>query len=273
MVSGLRANLDLGNCPNTVVDYRSFGSGSTYNTGFATQSNGVNYLLEGTGTVRIFDTDTSDNVLGMCVTNGGNLYVESAYCEGGPTTNANGVFHGIDRIFLAGGASTLTLLAGIEHENYTGASTNSILCPWCGATTNGFGVSNLTGQVSMNLVGGILDYMRLDGAITGNVWVNQNGTTHAEEAYGTNTWNITNLTLNGFAPVQTMNWNNSDGNNLLTRYNDVGTAGVAYTRQMLAPARSVYSDVAPMVRRVNQTDILLENVRLERGDPNLKISP
>jgi hypothetical protein len=68
-----------------------------------------------------------------------------------------------------------------------------------------------------------------------------------------------------------MNWNYNGGASRYT--NDIGSASASYTRQMLAQARAEYSDLAPMQRRTNQTDVLIENVFLELGSINLSVKP
>jgi len=67
-----------------------------------------------------------------------------------------------------------------------------------------------------------------------------------------------------------MNWNYNGGASANT---DIGSASAAFTRQMLAQARVEYSDLAPMARRTDQTDLLLENVLLNLGSVNLQVTP
>jgi hypothetical protein len=67
-----------------------------------------------------------------------------------------------------------------------------------------------------------------------------------------------------------MNYNyNGSG----SRYSNVLSASAAFTRQMLAQARAEYTDRAPMERRTNQTDVLLEQVYFELGSQNLSVTP
>ena len=67
-----------------------------------------------------------------------------------------------------------------------------------------------------------------------------------------------------------MNWNYNGGASTNT---DIGSASAAFTRQMLTQARAEYSDLAPMARRPDQTDVLLENVLLNLGSVNLSVQP
>jgi hypothetical protein len=69
-----------------------------------------------------------------------------------------------------------------------------------------------------------------------------------------------------------MNYNYSDASGS-TRIPDIGTVTAAFTRQMLSQARTEYTDRAPMERRANQTDVLLEQVFFERGTKNLSVTP
>ena len=69
-----------------------------------------------------------------------------------------------------------------------------------------------------------------------------------------------------------MNYNYADASGS-TRIPDIGTASAAFTRQMLSQARMEYTDRAPMQRRANQTDVLLEQVFFELGTKNLSVTP
>ena len=255
--AGTFANIDLGNCSNTVIEERGFGCGATYNDGWTSQSNGVKYLCEGAGTLRVFDTDSGDNVIGFVVTNGGNVYVETQYNEASPSPPWQ------NKIFLVSGNSLLTFLSGTQHENISNDDET-----WQYASTNGFTVSNLTGQATMALISGIIDWTVVKGTNSGSFWIVGDSTTVSPQ---TNTWPIVNSTA--FVPVQTMNWN-ATANAVMT-YPDVNTNSVSatYVRTMLAPARSTFADSQPMVRRPGQTDVLIDNARLEGGGWNIQVTP
>ena len=194
---------------------------------------------------------------GFVCTNGGSLYVETHYNEAGDTLT--------NKMLRVSGDSMVSLLSGKLVENVGSSGLN-----FSRATTNGFAVTNFTGNFFMGLQNDIIDWFDISGTTTGNMWISGSATF-------TNTfnhWPITNTTAD--TPVQTMNWNYDSNTNTsvgYTRYDDIGVASAAFTRQMLAQTRAEYSDTAPMQRRTNQTDILLEGVDLERGKPNVGVSP
>jgi hypothetical protein len=106
--------------------------------------------------------------------------------------------------------------------------------------------------------------MNISGATTGNIWINSDTTARSPVS----SWPIINSTSD--TPIQTMNW---DEPVVTQRYPDAGTANANYTRLMLQQARAEYSDRAPMTRRANQTDVLLEQVYMELGQQNLWVTP
>jgi hypothetical protein len=133
-----------------------------------------------------------------------------------------------------------------------------------GATSNGFAVANLSGQLSFLNCGNMIDWFNITGGTTGLIWINGNTTFNSPVG----TFPILNSTND--TPVQTMNYNyNGSG----SRYSNVLSASAAFTRQMLAQARAEYTDRAPMERRTNQTDVLLEQVYFELGSQNLSVTP
>jgi hypothetical protein len=112
----------------------------------------------------------------------------------------------------------------------------------------------------------VIDWFNLSGATTGLVWIEGANTFRNPVS----PWPIINST--GDNPVQTMNYNFTDASGS-TRIPDIGTASAAFTRQMLSQARAEYSDRAPMMRRTNQTDVLLEQVFFQLGTQNLSVTP
>jgi uncharacterized repeat protein (TIGR03803 family) len=249
------ANFDLGDCPNTTVDWR--GNSEEYGMG-------AGLLMEGRGTIKFITTDSGLSALDAIVTNGGTLYVETSYNEDNYTFNGY-------RDLLVSGASTVMYLSGEQHEN---GGTNG--CTQCGdgfwpsgGTTNAFGVTNFSGIFTMSLVSSISDWVRISGAQTGNVWI-----------VGASTWNSPRATgafpiidTTAFTPTQTMNWDYNSGSGVWSTYTNVSSANAAYTRQMFAPSRSTYSDLGPMIRRTNQTDVLIEDSQVEYSEIDLQVTP
>ena len=199
--------------------------------------------------MRFIQSDGGNNTVGYICTNGGQLYVETSYNEAADT-------HG-NTIFLVGGGGTMTFLNTKLVENIGSDDFSR-------ATSNGFAVANLTGQLSFLNCGNMIDWFNITGGTTGLIWINGNTTFNSPVG----TFPILNSTND--IPVQTMNYNyNGNG----SRYSNVLSANAAFTRQMLAQARAEYTDRAPMVRRTNQTDVLLEQVFFELGTQNLSVTP
>jgi hypothetical protein len=245
MLRGVGANLFLGDCPNTVVDF----SGLSYGATAAAPASGANIILGGRGKVRFIQSDGGNNTVGYICTNGGQLYVETSYNEAADT-------HG-QTLFLVGGSGTMTFLNTKLVENIGNDDFSR-------ATSNGFAVANLTGQLSFLNCGNMIDWFNITGGTTGLIWINGNTTFNSPVS----TFPILNSTND--TPVQTMNYNyNGSG----SRYSNVLSATAAFTRQMLAQARAEYTDRAPMERRTNQTDVLLEQVFIELGTQNLSVTP
>jgi hypothetical protein len=244
------ANLFLGNCPNTVIDVTglSYGGGNTPGT---PATSGANVVLSGAGKVRYINTDGGGNAISFVCTNGGQLYVENSYNE---ASNSSG-----NKLLRVSGNGTITFLGSKMVENIGGAEDFSR------ATSDGFDVANFTGQLSILGIQ-VIDWFNISGSTTGSVWI-QGANTFRNPV---STWPIINAT--GNLPVQTMNYNYADASGS-TRIPDIGTASAAFTRQMLSQARMEYTDRAPMQRRANQTDVLLEQVFFELGTKNLSVTP
>jgi hypothetical protein len=245
MQQGCAANLFLGDCPNTVVDI----SGLSYGATATTPASGTNIVLGGRGKVRFIQSDSGIDKISYVCTNGGQLYVETSYNEAAGTTG--------DAIFLVGGGGTITFLDTKLVENIGSDD-------FSGATSNGFAVANLTGQLAFMNCGNMIDWFNITGGTTGLIWINGNTTFNSPVG----TFPI--LNANNDTPVQTMNYNyNGSG----SRYADVLSASASFTRQMISQARAEYTDHAPMMRRMNQTDVLLEQVFFELGNQNLSVTP
>ena len=250
---GTNANLDVQDCPGLTVDWR--GNNEENSTG----GNGL--WLEGRGTIRFIGTESGASRIDAVVTNGGTLYIEMSYNEDNyqPTMGF--------RNLLTASNSTVMYLCGVQHEQ---SGTNGLDGFWPnGGTTNAFGITNFSGNCTLSLVKGVSDWMRISGAQSGNVWVEGCTTKNSPTLGGL--WPITNLT--SFLPVQTMNWDYNTTSQLFSNYADIGTATVSYTRTMFAPSRSTYSDLGPMTRRTNQTDVLIEDTILEDSLINLQVKP
>ena len=249
MSQGITANIRLGDCPNAVIDYRGIVSDATSTP----PAHGANAILDGRGKVRMIDVDSDNNTIGFICTNGGSLYVETSYNEASTNNFTN-------KTFRVSGNSTVTFLSGVQHEN---TRTNGVT-DFSRATSNGFAVVNFSGNLMMGLVNGVIDWYNISGTSTGSVWITGDTTIDCP----VNHWPIINSTTN--IPVQTMNWNYNGG---ASTNNDIGSASAAFTRRMLTQARAEYSDLAPMARRADQTDVLLENVLLNLGGVNLSVQP
>lgn len=91
------ANLDLGDCPNTTIDWR----GNNEENGA-----GAGLLLEGRGFVKFITTDSGQSGIDAVATNGGTLYIETSYNE--DSTNFFGA-----RNLLTASNSTVMILCGI----------------------------------------------------------------------------------------------------------------------------------------------------------------
>jgi len=261
MVRGLNANVRLGDCPNTVIDY--YGMGARYNN--VSPANGANLLLEGRGEVRCISVDGGAALTGtgrtapvvdIVCTNGGSLYVETYYHECADSLN--------EKIFRVSGPSRVTFLSATLRSNL---DPTTWVQSFARATTNGFSVADFSGQLLMGLAGyGCMDYYNISGATTGSIWIC--GDTSSQ--FSGSAWPVINSTAD--VPVQTMNWNWFPTGSV--RYtNDVGNASAGFVRQMLSQARSEYADRTPMARRPGQTDVLMEHAFLELGQQNLWVSP
>ena len=252
------ANVCMSNCANALIDFRGYGCGHTYN---GTSTFGTNFVCDGAGRILITDTDSGNNVMGFWLRKGGWLYAETMYNELGDTLG--------DKCFLVSDNSTLTLLAGIQHENETNISSTVTIPSWLVATTNSFVVTNLTGAVTMGIIGGIYDFWNVKTNCTGQMTILGCETTLADEGPGTNSWPL----VDPFPqqPVQAMNFNAN--NSVISQYPDVGTLTAATVRSALAPARGIFADDAPMYRRPGQTDILIEGTLIQNAGYSLIVSP
>ena len=249
MQRGVSANLSMGDCPNTVVDFSGLSYGATATPPF---TGGSNIILGGRGKVRFIQSDGGNNTVGYICNNGGQLYVETSYNEAANTTGQT--------LFQVGGSSTVTFLDTKMVENIGNDDFSR-------ATGNGFAAANLTGQLSFLNCGNMIDWFNITGASTGPIWIDGNTTFNSPVG----AFPIINGT--GDIPVQTMNYNYSTSGSGGSRYGDSGSASAAFTRQMLTQARAEYTDRAPMERRANQTDVLLEQVFFELGNKNLSVTP
>jgi hypothetical protein len=250
-VRPVQANIDLGNCPNTIIDVAglSFGGGNYSDSPPANY--GRNVVLEGEGKVHYINTDGGCNAVSFTCTNGGQLYVENSYNEACNTVS--------NRVLSVAGNGTITFLGSKMVENIGSPADFSR------ATGNGFNVANFGGQ--LNLMGIlVIDYLNLNGATAGPVWV-EGASTFRDPVSG---WPINNST--GDTPTQTMNYNFTDASGT-TRLSDIGAPSAAFTRQTLTQARSEYENRTPMSRRANQTDVLLEQVFFSLGTQNLSVTP
>jgi hypothetical protein len=245
------ANIFLGNCSNTVIDIAGLTYGGGNDGAGDPSTNGSNIVLSGAGKVRYIDTDGGGNAISFVCTNGGQLYVETSYNEASNTFS--------NRILRASGGGTITFLSAKMVENIGGAEDFSR------ATSNSFALVNFTGQLSF-FTTLVIDWFNVSGATTGLVWIEGANTFRNPVS----SWPIINSTSD--TPVQTMNYNYSDASGS-TRISDIGTASAAFTRQMLSQARAEYSDRTPLMRRTNQTDVLLEQVFFQLGTQNLGVTP
>jgi hypothetical protein len=241
----INANLRLGDCPNTTVDWCSRGSSSD-SPGF-----GSLVVLDGRGKVRYINTEGGGGLTDYSCTGGGQLYMETCYNEASDTTG--------HKILRVGGAGTVTLLSGKYVENIGSAGYS-----WSRATSNGFAAANFSGTLFFGLNSSIIDWWNISGPATGAVWLWGNATV-ATSASSCPILNSTAVT-----PVQTMNWYSNGG---CARDPDVGTASAAYTRQMLAQARAEYADRSPLGHRTGQTDVLMEHVVFELSQQQVWIKP
>ncbi|HUJ12080.1 MAG TPA: hypothetical protein VL171_18890 [Verrucomicrobiae bacterium] len=251
---GIGANLQVGDCPNTVIDFHGITSDYTGNVD-PPATNGNKVLMEGRGKVKFINVDGSKHKIGFVCTNGGSLYVETHYNEVTDTFS--------NKILLVSGTSTVSLICGRLGENLQDSDYN-----FNRATTNGYAVTNFSGTLMLGLQNKINDWVNVSGSTTGGIWIC--GCETVSNAF--NHWPITNMTAD--IPVQTMNWNYDPTPNIGWKaYNDIGTADAAFTRKMLAQARAEYSDLSPMQRRTNQTDVLLEYLHITLGKPNVGVFP
>lgn len=245
------ANIYLGDCPNTLIDV----AGLTYGGGnFGVgppANNGCNVVLSGAGKVHYIDTDGGGNAISFVCTNGGQLYVENSYNEASNTLS--------NKVLRLSGGGTVTFLGSKMVENIGSAEDFSH------ATDVGFNLVNFTGQLTFMGIQ-VIDWFNISGSTTGPIWI-QGANTFRDPV---SPWPIFNTT--GYTPIQTMNYNYSDSTGT-ARISDNGTASAAFTRQMLTQARSEYVDRAPMSRRANQTDVLLEQVFFSLGTQNLSVTP
>ena len=247
----VQTDIFLGNCPNTLVDIYGLGFGSGNTSGTAPSTGGDNVVLSGAGKLRLINSDSGGNAVGYTCTNGGQVYVENSYNEACNTYS--------NRLLRLSGGGTMTFLGSKMVENIGSAEDFSR------ATSDGFDVANFTGQLSILGIQ-VIDWFNISGSTTGSIWI-QGANTFRNPV---STWPIINAT--GNLPVQTMNYNYADASGS-TRIPDIGTASAAFTRQMLSQARAEYTDRAPMQRRANQTDVLLEQVFFELGTKNLSVTP
>jgi hypothetical protein len=247
----VQANIFLGDCPNTVIDVAGLSYGGGNFSGGPPANKGNNIVLSGAGKVHYINTDGGGNAISFVCTNGGQLYVENSYNEASNTFS--------NKLLRLSGGGTITFIGSKMVENIGSAEDFSR------ATSNGFALTNFTGQLSFLCIQ-VIDWFNISGATTGLVWIEGAETFRCPVS----TWPIINST--GDTPIQTMNYNYSDGT-ASARVPDIGTASAAFTRQMLTQARSEYVDRAPMSRRTNQTDVLLEQVFFQLGIQNLGVTP
>ncbi len=247
----ISANLYLGNCPNTVLDVSglAYGGGVTPGTPAV---NGNNLVLSGAGKLRFIDADDGNDFLADICTNGGQLYSENSYHEAGGGTGC--------KLALISGNGTVTFLGSKMVENIGSAGESFV-----NATGSGFSLANFTGLFSMIGIH-VIDYLNLSGNTAGSVWVEGSSVNRPPSS----NFPINNSTSD--TPVQTMNYQFQDCCGT-TRLSDIGTASAAFTRQMLSQARAEYTDLTPMSRRANQTDVLLDHVFFTLGNQNLSVTP
>jgi hypothetical protein len=249
MKQGIKADVRLGDCPNTVIDYCSRGAS---NTGVA-PANGSAVILDGRGKVKLMNVEGGMDTTSYICTNGGQLYVENSYREAEETFGQT--------ILLVSGASTVSFVSGKYIANLdTGGAVN-----FNRATGNGFAVANFSGKLFFGLCSGIIDWFKVTGPAAGDVWIYGNTSILSPSLPN---WPVSNSSPK--MPIQTMNWDRSA---TLTRCTDAGAATAFYTRQMLAQARAEYTDLAPMTRRDGQTDVLIEHVFFDLAQQNLWVKP
>ncbi|HUI07682.1 MAG TPA: glycosyl hydrolase family 28-related protein [Verrucomicrobiae bacterium] len=257
---GSVAGVRMGDCPNATVDYYGMfiaanAQSPVLGTAILLDGGGKVKYINSDGGATIYDDSTLIPVFDYVCTNGGSLYIEGCYHECEYTRN--------EKLFQASGNSTVTFMCGTPRANL---DPSTDLPGFARATTNGYAATDFTGRFLVALATGVMDYCNVSGATTGNIWVL--GSTTGQ--FPGSSWPVVNTT--GDAVMQTMNWN-WDSSAGLSRYANVGTASDAYVRQMLAQARTEYSDLSPMARRTNQTDVLLDHVSLELGQNNLWVKP
>ena len=227
----------------------AYGGGVTPGTAATT---GGNIVLAGAGKLRFINSDVGGDFVASVATNGAQFYVENSYNEASDTTG--------NRLLKLSGNGTVTFLGSKMVENIGGSGED-----FSRATSNGFALVNFTGQLAFLGIH-VIDWFNLSGSTTGLIWI-EGGSVNRDPV---STWPIINST--GDTPVQTMNYQFQDCCGT-TRLSDIGTASAAFTRQMLTQARSEYQDRAPMARRTNQTDVLIEQVFFTLGTKNLSVTP
>ncbi len=245
------ANIYMGNCPNTLIDVSGLAYGGGVTPGTAATTGG-NIVLSGAGKLRFINSDVGNDFVGSVDTNGAQLYVENSYNEASDTTG--------DRLLKLSGNGTVTFLGEKMVENIGSSGED-----FSRATSNGFALVNFTGQLSFMGIQ-VIDWFNLSGSTTGLIWI-EGGSVNRDPV---STWPIINST--GDTPVQTMNYQFQDCCGT-TRLSDIGIASAAFTRQMLTQARAEYQDRAPMARRTNQTDVLIEQTFFTLGTQNLSVTP
>ena len=249
----VQANIFMGNCSNTLVDVYGLGFGGGNEGAGPPATNGDNVVLSGAGKLRYINADGGGNAISYVSTNGGQLYVENSYNEASNTFS--------NRLLRLSGGGTVTFLGSKMVENIGSAEDFSR------ATSNGFALVSFTGQLSFMGIQ-VIDWFNITNGTTGLIWIEGSTTWDSPVS----TWPVINST--GDTPVQTMSYNFADsGGPGATRITEIGIASAAFTRQMLSQARTEYSDRTPMMRRTNQTDVLLEQVFFQLGTQNLTVTP
>jgi len=245
------ANIFLGDCPNTLIDITGLAHGGGNFDDQPPANNGDNVVLSGGGKIHYINVDGGGNAIGFVCTNGGQLYVENSYNEASNTTG--------NRLLNVSGNGTITFVGSKMVENIGSAEDFSR------ATGSGFAAVNFTGQLTLMGIQ-VIDYLSLSGSTSGSIWIE--GANTFRDPLGV--WPINNSTAD--IPMQTMNYNYADSSGSV-RLPDSSTPSILFTRRMLAQARAEYTDRAPMARRTNQTDVLLEQVFFSLGTQNLAVTP
>ena len=230
-------NIWMDDCPNLVVEMDGDGHGNTQVSG----STGVSIEQTGRGKFQLFCADSGSNWRTYRSETNGEMYIETSWYED----------HSPDVNFASiAGAGTVTFLSGKMASGGSGAD----------LTMNSFQVKNWNGQFTLALMG-MTDALKITGSGSGSVWLT-GGT-------GNQLTNWFNNASSGLTFEATQNGNYASGANQIP---DVGTASAAFTRQMLAKARTEFM-IGPVIPAspTGATDVRLIRINPMQGIRDIAI--